>query len=172
MKYYYQPELTEEFLDENPDFHTFSVFRSKKLAEKVFPDSKILIYKDDDIENPTYVDNEYPLHQIDVEGLEEILTAELGFKLCIYTKVKKGFNCERAELSSTNLVTQTGIFKNVFEYTEIGNHGGGVIDTDTIWFNLHIYYKHIKGGTNGVKLGDAYYNTKDKTWKVKFVSED
>ena len=174
MKQYYQPEMTDKFVNEFPDFYSFFVFRSKKLAEFIFPDSLILTYSGDDIENPTYVDNEYAMYNIDLKELTERLEKEFGFKLAVYAKVhptRFGSKC-RVELSTTNLVTQTGIFKNCFSHVEVGNHGGGVPDSDgKFWFLLHIYYKHVEGGSNGVKLADAWYNSVDRTWEFQFVGE-
>lgn len=177
MKTYYQPELTDEFLNQNPDFYSFYIFRSKKLAEKVFPNSNILTYTGNDIEKPSYVDYMYdsPLYHIKYDGLQKALRQKLGLPIKIYGETKPlrfGNHKIRLELSTTNLVTQTGIFKHFFETTTIGNHGGGIVDGDgMVWFNLHIYYRHIKGGTNGIKFADAYYNTNDKTWEVNFVDE-
>lgn len=177
MKTYYQPEFTYTFENQHPDFYSFFVFRSKKLAEKVFPDANILTFTGDDIEKPTYVDYMYdsPLYHVKYEPLQKALRQKLGIPIKIYGTIKPlkfGGHRVRLELSTTNLVTQTGIFKNFFEKAEIGNHGGGIVDGDgVVWFNLHIYYKHIKGGSNGIKFADAWYNTIDKTWQVEFVDD-
>lgn len=53
---YYQPELTEKFIEENPDFYSFMVYRTLEIAQLNHPKSKIITYKDDDIENPTFID--------------------------------------------------------------------------------------------------------------------
>jgi hypothetical protein len=54
---YYQPEYNEEiWTDEN--FYSFMVYLDKVQASKDFPTLKILTYKDDDNEDPTFVDHE------------------------------------------------------------------------------------------------------------------
>jgi hypothetical protein len=54
---YYQPENNEEIWEEE-GFYSFMVNLSKKQARTDFPTLKILTYKDDDIEDPTFVDHE------------------------------------------------------------------------------------------------------------------
>lgn len=182
MKTYYQPELTDEFLNKNSDFYSFFVFRNKKLAEKVFPDSKVLTYTGGDIEKPQYVDYMYdsPVYHIKLDGLNKALKQKLGVPVVVRGEIKPSFmgrgdlrSRVRMELSTTNLVVTTGIFKNFFSEVEIGNHGGGIpSDNDIIWFNLHIYYKHVNGGSNGIKIADAYWDYRQKLWKIKFEDED
>lgn len=58
---YYQPKFDE---NGNPpkdingsELWSFEVYKNKELAQKHFPNTKILEYSDGDIENPTFVDN-------------------------------------------------------------------------------------------------------------------
>lgn len=54
---YYQPVLTEEEMIQS-DFYSFQVYRSKENAERDFPGKEIKEYFGDDIEDPTFVDDE------------------------------------------------------------------------------------------------------------------
>ena len=57
-KVYYQPKLTDKEFIEN-DLYSFEVFKSKAKAQKVFPNKEIIEYRGDDIENPTFVDDQF-----------------------------------------------------------------------------------------------------------------
>jgi len=58
IEIYYQPQLTDKEWQSGL-INSWEVFKSKKLAEKVFRGKKILEYKGDDIEEKTYVDNDF-----------------------------------------------------------------------------------------------------------------
>lgn len=54
---YYQPSFDD--LSKVDGLFSFQVFASKEVAEKAFPGVEILVYHGDDIEEKTFVDNQY-----------------------------------------------------------------------------------------------------------------
>ena len=63
---YYQPILNEGEW-ENLDIYSFEVYYSFEKCKKDFPNHTIAAYSGDDIENPTYRDNQ----PINIENLSE-----------------------------------------------------------------------------------------------------
>ena len=56
---YYQPEFVNGFPPRSiggVELFSFEVYRDKEKCQKDFPDSVIIEYSGDDIEEPTYVD--------------------------------------------------------------------------------------------------------------------
>ena len=69
---YYQPEFVNGESPKSHDgveLHSFEVYHSKENAQKDFPKSKIIEYCDDDIEEPTYVDEQQTFTRDEVETL-------------------------------------------------------------------------------------------------------
>lgn len=55
---YYQPKLSDKEWEQG-DLYSFEVFKSKEKAKKLFPNKEIIEYKGNDIENPTFVDDDF-----------------------------------------------------------------------------------------------------------------
>jgi len=56
---YYQPEFkdgTPPISEAGHELYSFEVYRDKDKCQKDFPDSKVITYSGDDIEDPTFVD--------------------------------------------------------------------------------------------------------------------
>lgn len=175
MKTYYQPEITVKFGNDNPDFYSFFVFRSKKLAEKVFPDSKILKYTGDDIENPTFVDYQYyrSAYNVNMKGLEDAFTKQFGFKVKFKTEVVSPMKKPRLQFESQDIISKSGVFAIPLEHAKFSSfHGGVVNDKNRIWFTINLSYRHKHGGTNGLRVAEAWYDFNKKVgerWKVEFI---
>lgn len=172
MKTYYQPELSEDFLNKNPNFYSFFVFRSRKLAEKVFPTAKILTFTGEDIEKPTYVDYQYykSVYSIDIKPFENEMSKTFGFKIKLNKRIgKNSNNIPRFEFQSQNLINKSGIFALPLQEVVLGNFGGGTIINGVMWLNIHLFYNHKDGGSNGLKICDAWYFVDTKTWKFEYV---
>jgi hypothetical protein len=58
---YYQPDLSDEWdvIGGDAPIHSFEVFKSKKLVEELFPDSEIMEMSGNDVENPSFIDEEF-----------------------------------------------------------------------------------------------------------------
>lgn len=170
---YYQPELTERFCENNPDFYSFFAFKGKKLAEKVFPNSNIITYNTGDIENPTYVDYQYykSIYNVDIKPLQKAISTVLGVKVFFETEVsRKGSgNNRRLHLESQDLTQHSGIFSLPLQKVTIGSFGGGVMQDDKMWMSINMFYKHKEGGTNGLKIADATWDANERTWEIDFV---
>ena len=80
-KVYYQPKLTEKEFIEN-DLYSFEVFKSKAKAQKVFPNKEIIEYRGDDIENPTFVDDQFFARggKMKRQGFNDKLDESLGMR--------------------------------------------------------------------------------------------
>ena len=177
MKKYYQPELTDKFLNEHPDFMSFFVFDSLTLAKKVFPNSKIIKYSDDDIEKPTYVDYMYhrSVYNIDIKPLEILFSKKLGTKIEFTSRIINPMKVDRLVIQSQDIVTKTGLFTLPLAYAEISSFGGGVVNKDgKMWLSFNIAFKHKNGGSNGLKIADVYYDFNKKIkerWTIVFVDD-
>ena len=58
---YYQPDLSDEWdvIGGDSPIHSFEVFKSKKLVEELFPDSEIMEMSGNDVEHPSFIDEEF-----------------------------------------------------------------------------------------------------------------
>jgi hypothetical protein len=177
MKKYYQPQLTDAFLEENKDFASFFVFKSKKLAQRVFPSYNILEYTGNDIEKPTYIDREYyrSVYNVDIKPLEVLFSKKLGFKINFKSKVINPFDTPRLVICSQDIIAKTGLFALPLIYAEISTFSGGVINNEgKMWLSFNVAYKHKNGGTNGIKIADVYYDFNKpvkERWEVVWIDE-
>ena len=76
------------------------------------------------------------------------------------------------EIKCDNLVAKSGIFAAVISEVEVSIFGFGQSSTtDQYWMSINLAYKSKSGGTNGMKICDAWYDMDEDKWEFANAGE-
>lgn len=164
--YLFKPEKEAEPIVVLKDIKT-EKFRAYKLQ----PDNP---YYADPIELASDIDS-LGVNTLDLNELAEKLKAVLrengiDTDLEITRKEEKGKVFPKLEIDGkTNLVDQVGIWKYAVKNIVLDSWGSSYVSTKEkkIIFDLHFSYDHTNGGSNGAKMGRAFYDLENKNWFVE-----
>ena len=87
----------------------------------------------------------------------------------IHAEVEFGIDItgKRPEIVSPNIVDYCGAFASVCESVEVGFFNFQV-SKDGFWATVYLNYQSWSGGSNGMQIGDVYYDCANEQWD--FVS--
>lgn len=96
---------------------------------------------------------------IDWTPLVDWINATLGVDVEIYVDLSG----KRPQILCPNLVGDSGIFSAVVREVSVGffNFDG---NADNFWGTISLFYQSWNSGSNGMKVGDVWYNCTTKEW--------
>lgn len=91
---------------------------------------------------------------------------------CIHLDVSFSitFDGKRPTIHCSNLADQSGIFSAVISKAEIDFFNFGKTD-DGFWGTIALDYESWNGGSNGMLIGNVWYNTHKSSWKFETCKE-
>ena len=104
------------------------------------------------------------ISDINFQPLLDVLQGKLEI-----TDLKVEPDWSRPRIISPNLaIGKCGVFGYVFSSVTVDFFNFSDDGVGGYWMTVDLYYEHMDGGTNGVKLCSAWVND-DNQWTVKFV---
>ncbi len=105
------------------------------------------------------------LNEIEFDSLSELLSTRLNWKVDLKGEINEG----KLTVKTENLSEHAGIMDTLYETLNIESFGSGVETKDGLylWVPLNFMFTYKSGGSNGVKICDAFWNFKEKNWTIK-----
>jgi len=91
---------------------------------------------------------------------------------CIHLEVEFSveFNGRKPHINCSNLVDQSGIFSAVIQEAEIDFFNFEKTAKE-FWGTISLNYRSWSGGSNGMLIGNVWYNSESDTWEFETYKE-
>ena len=105
------------------------------------------------------------LNRIPIEGLIDLISERLKFKIRLQAAIKISDNKPYFVISSQELKDLSGVLMPIFKSLTVKNFGGGLdADKAGYWMPLGFSFDY-EAGSNGAKIADYWYDFKTNKWK-------